>query len=280
MHFHVTKYDESKYALPAGYAGSARGFDRVSLVNRATGSVHAEACMSRLQPGGSIATVVHAYEKGIYVFEGEIELLRAGEHIRLPTDGYALIGTAVPHAVRNAGSKPARWFEILAPQPKPAGALKDSYFTGDGAWPAQADAAADDLTRAGVGRFKTDKPIASMGGGLQQGLTVFRFMEREFGAQCFFMMRGEMSVGGFRTRHDHPLEEFYMCISGEAKMEIEDKSFRLRAGDVAWTGVGTSHAFEQIGAEPFRWIETQTPQFPPKFGTRNYVEWEKQRAGR
>jgi mannose-6-phosphate isomerase-like protein (cupin superfamily) len=280
MHYHVTKYDASKYARPAAYDGHAQGFDRLSLINRATGSVHAEACMSRLQAGGSIDTAVHAYEKGIYVFEGAIELLRAGEHIRLPTDGYALIGTAVPHAIRNAGSTPARWFEILAPQPKPASALKDTYFTGAAAWPARAEAAADDLARPGLGRFKADKPIPAMGGGLQQGLTVFRFMEREFGAQCFFMMRGEMSVGGFRTRHDHPLEEFYMCISGEAKMEIEDQSFHLRAGDVAWTGVGTSHAFQQIGPEPFRWIETQTPQFPPKFGTRNYVEWEKQRAGR
>ena len=88
------------------------------------------------------------------------------------------------------------------------------------------------------------------------------------------------SVGAYRTRHDHPIEEFYLGLSGEVVMEIEDKSFRLGPGDVAWTGVGTSHAFRNEGKEPFRWLETQTPQFPPQYGTRNYVEWEKLRAGR
>ena len=63
-------------------------------------------------------------------------------------------------------------------------------------------------------------------------------------------------------------------------MEIEDHSFRLGRGDFAWTGVGTSHAFRQVGSEPFRWVETQTPQFPADYGTRNYVDWEKLRAGR
>ena len=102
-------------------------------------------------------------------------------------------------------------------------------------------------------------------------------MERNFGATCFFMMRGEMSVGAYRTRHDHPIEEFYLCLSGEVMMDIEDESFHLVAGDFVWTGVGTSHAFRQIGDEPFRWLETQTPQFPAQHGTRNYVEWEKLR---
>jgi mannose-6-phosphate isomerase-like protein (cupin superfamily) len=280
MHYFVGKYDASRFALPEAYAGHSSGFQRVSLVNRETGSVHAEACISRLQAGGSIASCVHAYEKGIYVFEGEIELLRAGEHIRLPTDGFALIPYAAPHAIRNVGTQTARWFEILAPQPKPASAFKDTFFTGDDAWPARTAVAADEPVHKGVGRFKAENPIPAQDGALAQGLTVFRFMERQFGAQCFFMMRGEMAVGAFRTRHDHPIEEFYLGLSGEVIMEIEDKSFRLGAGDVAWTGAGASHAFRQTGREPFRWLETQTPQFPAQYGTRNYVEWEKLRAGR
>jgi len=63
-------------------------------------------------------------------------------------------------------------------------------------------------------------------------------------------------------------------------MEIEDQSFKLGPGDVAWTGVGTSHAFRHTGEVPFQWLETQTPQFPAQYGTRNYVQWEKLRAGR
>ena len=63
-------------------------------------------------------------------------------------------------------------------------------------------------------------------------------------------------------------------------MEIEDQIFKLGPGDVAWTGVGTSHAFRHTGEVPFQWLETQTPQFPAQYGTRKYVQWEKLRAGR
>ncbi len=279
MHYYVGKFDASRFALPDVYAGNAQGFEHVSLVNRATGSVHTEACISRLAPGGSLAACVHAYEKGIYVFDGEIEILRADECFRLPADGYALIPYATPHAIRNRGTQPARWFEILAPQPKPQPALRDTFFTGDEAWPATViDTGAVRLPKTGC--FKAEYPLPPMGGGLQQGLSVYRFMERQFGAQCFFMMRGEMAAGAFRTRHDHPIEEFYLGLSGEVIMDIEDQSFRLGAGDVAWTGVGTSHAFRHTGSEPFRWLETQTPQFPAQYGTRNYLEWEKLRGGR
>ncbi len=279
MHYFIGKYEASRFAVPERFRGHCAEYECVSLVSRATGSVHTEACVSRLQPGGHIDACVHAFEKGIYVFEGEIEVLRAGDHIQLPTDGYALIPYAAPHAIRNVGPVPARWFEILSPQPKPASAFRDTFFTGENTWPA-GEAKAGRVATQGVGRFKPENPIPAQEGALAKGLTVFRFMERNFGAQCFFMMRGEMSAGAFRTRHDHPIEEFYLGLSGEVIMEIEDKSFRLGPGDVAWTGVGTSHAFRNTGSEPFRWLETQTPQFPAQYGTRNYVEWEKLRAGR
>jgi quercetin dioxygenase-like cupin family protein len=201
MHYYVGKFDASRFAVPEVYTGHANGFDRVSLINRATGSVHTEACISRLHAGGSIAACVHAYEKGIYVFEGELELLRAGEVFRLPADSYALIPYATPHAVRNRGTQTARWFEILAPQPKPQSALRDTFFTGEHAWPAAIADLATHPAPKGVGRFKAENPMPPMGGGLQQGLSVFRFMERQFGATCFYMMRGEMAVGAFRRSH-------------------------------------------------------------------------------
>lgn len=105
-------------------------------------------------------------------------------------------------------------------------------------------------------------------------------MHREFGAQQFFMMRGELSPGGVRSYHDHTVEEFYFALSGESFMDIEGSRFHLRRGDVAWTGVGASHAFCHTGDAPFRWIETQAPQFPAQNGTRNYEDWDKLQAGK
>lgn len=171
----------------------------------------------------------------------------------------------------------ARWFELLSPQPKPRGAFVDTFFVADGAWPSNVADCARNPVR-GAGLFKPENPLPQQSAALQQGLTVYRFMERNFSATCFYMMRREMSVGALRTRHDHPIEAFYLGLSGEAIMDIEDESFHLGPGVFAWTGVGARHAFRQVGDEPFCWLETQAPQFPAHHGTRNYVEWEKLRA--
>ena len=274
MYFHVGKLDESKFAVPHGYAGHSRGYQRVSLIDRSIGSVHMGVGVCRLAPGGSVDACVHANEKGIYIFEGEIELKRAGETFKLARDDYALIPTGMAHAYRNAGDKPARWFDMQAPQPKPPGQWQDTFFVADEcAWP-ECVAAQKVANAAQTGHFEPRSPIINPNAGVS-GLHVFRFMEKEFGAQCFYMMRGELAPGGVRGYHDHPVEESYLALSGEAIMSIEGEDFHLKAGDFVWTGVGACHAFKHVGSEPFRWIETQAPQFPAHQGTRNYNVWAK-----
>jgi len=282
MRYHVGKLDEAGFAVPHGYTEHSRGYERVSLIDHDTGSVHMGVGVGRLAPGGSVDTCVHANEKGIYLFEGELDIKRGAEVFRLVQDDYLLIPTGTSHAFRNRDGKPARWFDMQAPQPKPPGQWQDTFFVDDeAAWPAQA-AAADwrGLNAQQVGHFEARDPIINPNAGVS-GLSVFRFMEKTFGAHCFYMMRGELAVGGVRGYHDHPVEESYLVLSGETIMEIEGKAFHLKPGDFAWTGVGASHAFRHVGDVPFRWIETQAPQFPARHGTRNYNMWEKFRtAGR
>ena len=112
MQFHAGKLDESKFAVPHGYAGRAHGFDRVSLIDRGIGSVHMGVGVCRLAAGGGVDACVHANEKGIYVFEGEIEVKRGNQVFKLAQDDYALISTGVTHAYRNVSNKPARWFDM------------------------------------------------------------------------------------------------------------------------------------------------------------------------
>ena len=277
--YYVGKIDDSRFALPHGYAGKSRGYERADLVDHSVGSVHMGAAICQLQAQGSVDSRVQANEKGIYVLEGELEIRRAQEAFRLSVDDYALISYGTPHALRNTGNTPVRWFEMQAPQPKPPGGWQDTFFTGDDAWPAQIGAPDfANATTQSVGRFKPQNPLAPKAPGTS-GLSVFRFMEQKFGAQSFFMMRGELTAGGKRSRHDHTVEEFYFALSGEAFMDIESERFHLRRWDVAWTGVGASHAFCHTGSETFRWIETQAPQFPARNGTRDYVDWDKLRAG-
>jgi mannose-6-phosphate isomerase-like protein (cupin superfamily) len=278
--FHVGRLDEEKFAVPQGYEGRSRGYQRAPLVDHSIGSVHMGAGIAQLQPQGSVDCSVVAAEKGIYVLDGELDVKRGSECFRLAADDYVLIPTGTSHALRNSSDKPARWFEMQAPQPKSPGGWQDTYFIGDRDWPeqiARLDPADPSLKCAG--HFVQQKPLASQAKGIASGLSVFRFMHHEFGARQFFMMQGELAVGGRRSYHDHTVEEFYFALSGESYMDIEGQRFHLRPGDFAWTGVGAAHAFEHVGSVPFRWIETQAPQFPAAGGTRNYEDWKKYLAG-
>lgn len=270
MQFHVGKLDESMFTVPHGYDGRAHGYERASLIDRGIGSVHMGVGVCRLAAGGNVDTCLHANEKGMYVFEGEIEMQCGGETFLLREDDYALIPTGVAYACRNVGAGFTRWFDMQAPQPKPPGKWQDTFFV---------DAAAGHCADAvKTGHYEPRAPIVNPNAGVS-GLRVFRFMEKAFGAQCFYMMRGELAPGGARSYHDHPVEEGYLALSGEAIMSIEGEDFHLRAGDFAWTGVGASHAFRHVGSDTFRWIETQAPQFPAHQGTRNYNDWEKFKPG-
>jgi len=276
---HVGKLDESGYAVPHPYAGNSRGFERCALVDRSVGSVHMGVGICRLAPQGEVKGCIHAYEQGIYVLAGEVEMKLGSDAFRLAADDYVFVPYATTHAFRNRGSRPARWFEMQAPQPKLPGGWQDTFFVDEIDWPADASPPdfADPRTRF-VGHFNGQRPMIRDASGIR-GLRVHRFMEREFGAQHFFMMRGELAVGGVRSRHDHAVEEIYFALSGEADIEIEGKRYHLGAGDFAWTGVGTCHAFFQKGDAPFHWIETQAPQFPAQNASRNYAAWEKLCAG-
>lgn len=273
MYF-VGKFDESKFVVPQGFQQHSLGYARVSLVDHSVGSVHTGFGISQLLPKGRVACCVQANERGIYVLQGEIEMMRGKEAFRLTADDYVLIPYGVSHAFRNAGNQPARWVGVQSPQPKPPGGWQDTFFVGDLDWPGE-------VIRPVMGDPRTQR-LGHFGGprsGLvMQSLTVYRFMDEEFGAYLFYMMRGELAAGGSRGTHDHTVEESYFVLSGEVDMEIEGRRYHLQTGDVAWTGVGTSHAFFNTGNVPWRWIETQAPQFPARHGSRNYAVWDKLRG--
>ena len=275
--FHVGKVQDAKFEVPPVYAQNSRGYTRQSLIDRSTGSVQMGVGVCRLEAHGHIEDCVRAYETGIYLLEGELELRIGGEAFGVAVDDYALIPHATVHAVRNVSSAPARWFEMQAPQPKPPGAWQDTFFPPTGEWPRAAERPdLEDPRTQYLGHFKGQKPMIRDGPGIR-GLVVHRFMEHEFGAHHFFMMRGELKAGGVRGRHDHAVEEVYLGLEGEADIEIEGRRYHLGPGDYAWTGVGTCHAFFQKGDTPFRWIETQALQFPAQHASRNYVSWERMR---
>ena len=128
MKYSVHKFDEGRFAVPDAFRGRSTGFERVGLIDHSHGSVHMGVGIGQLAPGGSVDPCVHANEKGIYVLEGELEVLRGPEAFRLAADDYALVPMGTVHALRNRGAVRARWFEMQAPQPKPPGGWQDLFF--------------------------------------------------------------------------------------------------------------------------------------------------------
>jgi mannose-6-phosphate isomerase-like protein (cupin superfamily) len=73
--------------------------------------------------------------------------------------------------------------------------------------------------------------------------------------------------------HDHPFEETYFFLSGDAEAEFDGSKYRLGAGDIAFAGVGCVHGFRNVGSAPLRWLETQAPQPPGRHSYRFVRDW-------
>ena len=77
------------------------------------------------------------------------------------------------------------------------------------------------------------------------------------------------SVGGDKT----PLR------LGLGLAVADGKVYDLGPGDVIWTGVGCIHSFENVSAEPVRWLETQAPLPPAREVFRFERDWARLTAG-
>src|SRR4030095_4702036 len=91
-----------------------------------------------LAPGGAIHTHVHSFEEGFYILSGEAVVTINGLSYLLGPGDYAAIKVGTPHAWHAASSSPVRWLGMSAPQPKPHGGLRDTFFAKDRTVPRQA----------------------------------------------------------------------------------------------------------------------------------------------
>lgn len=279
MYF-VGKIEDSLFTPPASFDGHARGFRRAELVSREQGSVHMSFSIGELQPGGHIDPCIHAFEKGVFITDGEIELNRDGKAYFLKLHDYALLPTGTTHAWRNRGEKPARWVEMCAPQPKLPGQWQDSFF------PSQIEWAAESIlpdpkspTCHLIGHFNESQlpPPVNVSRDLR-GFSRRMMMDKEFGSQHFHMFIVQFADGGQTTLHDHAFEEAYLMLEGEVRFVTEDKDYVLCAGDVAWTGVGSAYGFLADRGVAARMLEVQAPQPPSQNSVRRYSVWNDFRA--
>lgn len=270
---------DSLFKLPPFYKDRAEGYRRADLIGRAEGSVHIGFLIAELAPGGRVDPVVHSYEKGVFVLEGEVELNRDDKVFRLKKFGYALIPTGTPHAFRNPGEAPARWVEKCAPQPKPSGEWQDSFFISSLSWPPWAPVSPGDPLAPMAGRFAWDQlPPAQKVDQYMWGWSKKMLMDRAFGSQQFNLFIIEFERGGQTNTHEHPFEEAYLVLEGECTFTAEGEAYILKPGTIGWSGVGAPHGFFMDRGTACRWLEIMTPQPPAQNWNRRHSTWDDIRA--
>jgi quercetin dioxygenase-like cupin family protein len=277
MHFYGRSSDIALSA-PGLFASHSRGYTRASLVDHTTGSVHTGISMNVLAPSGSIAPHLHSYEEGFYILEGEAVLSVADRSWRLGPGDFGAFKVGTVHAWSNAGQQPVRWLQVAAPQPKPEGAERDTFF------PKKERIEFGDSLAKGepllghfdAGQIPEPGPARDALPGAK-GVFLKWLVDEKLGARHHRLLFIEYLPGSNIPLHDHTFEEAYFLLSGEVEAVLDGKRYLAHAGDVLWTGVGCVHTFANIGSEPVRWLETFAPQPPAENVFRFMAEWE-QRA--
>ena len=280
MH-HVGNYSNATFQVSPGYEKHSSNYSRVALVDHTTGSVHMGLGLCELEPGGILEPHVHFYEEAFYILEGHVLGSIDGRAYRFGPGDYGIIQAAVSHAWRSSGEQSARWLEMLSAQPKPPGGERDTFFLKAAAAPGEGSPPdlRNPLTRY-IGHFDDQQmpppsqlQMDGYRGSSIYGISLKMLVDRMLGAQHLTLFMVEFQPGGEGNVHDHPFEESYFLLSGEAETILDGKPYHVKAGDYVWTGVGSTHGFFNRGTVPVRWLETQAPQPPSQQAFRFPSDW-------
>lgn len=290
----VTRVDWSSADAPVELAGQASGFTRRTLVGRDTGATHSELTACRLEPGGRLSRHMHSFEEAVYVLAGTPVLELGERRLQLETGDFALAPIGTPHGWSNPGAEEARWLTISTPlrhapeegradtfavDPLHPGVevVRPAFGHPSNRWvghylgtPPQAEALA--LPDPARGRRPAGMDTALLA---YSGISVKMLIDRVFGAELLTMFTVDYEPNGAAQVHDHPFEETYFFLEGEIEAVLDGREYTVRAGDVVFAGVGSTHGFFNTGSGRVRWIETQAPQPPARHAYRWVDVWKR-----
>ncbi|MBW4706371.1 cupin domain-containing protein [Roseobacter sp. YSTF-M11] len=283
--YFVGRVNGADFCTPAAYHGRSEGY----VCNALIGAETNPACvltgvgLVRIAPAGGHDPVFHAFEKGFYILKGEVVLEFHGRAHRLKEGHYGVIHKAVPYTLHNPGDGECEILEMCAPQPKAEDhSFTDTFFRSGSRSKDAPVVDLEDPTIKFLGflpneNMKADgESISAVGVRSSSiwGISLKELVDRMLGAEHQALFMVQFAPGGAGTTHDHPLEEIYFIMSGQAKATLDGEEFIVGPGDYVWTGVGCFHQFECYGDEPVRWIETQAP-LPAGFETFRFRrEWD------
>jgi len=261
-------------APTTGWASGATGYRRGMAVGEDDHAIHTGFMISELDAGGSIPWHVHSFEESFYLVEGSAVIDTAEGSFRISEGGYGVIPIAMPHRWRNDGELPVRWADMQAPAPRSA-YQDDTFDVRDprNRYFGKITASQMDPTRQSQDLLDV---TASMRTALlvYGGINVKMMVDSDLGAQLATMFMVQYDPDGATGPHDHPFEETYYFLEGQAEATFDGKPVILGAGDIAWAGVGCPHSFRNLGGGSLRWLETQAPQPPRRYSYRFARDWD------
>ena len=274
-------------APSTGWASEATGYRRGMAVGEDDHAVHTGFMISELDPGGEIPWHVHSFEESFYVVAGTPVIDTAEGSFRVSEGEYGVVPIAMPHRWRNLSQQPARWAEMQAPAPRSS--YQDDTFVVRG--PTYEDAADIDvrdprnryfgkITASQMDPAKQSQDLLEVTASMRTALLVYgginvkMMVDSDLGAQLSTMFMVQYDPDGATGPHDHPFEETYFFLQGQAEATFDGKPVVIGAGDIAWAGVGCPHSFRNLGRGPLRWLETQAPQPPPRYSYLFTRDWD------
>lgn len=290
----VASVDWETAAAPDEVSGHAEGYRLATLVGRATGATHTELSIGRLDTGGHVARHVHSFEEAHYVLAGAPVLELGDRRLELHVGDYALAPIGLAHGWSNPGAEEARWLSVSTPlRVSPEEGRADSFFVPPlGAPPEPVRPAFGDPQNRWVGHYLGTPPqaealaVADPAHGRRpagmdtaivaySGISVRMLVDRVFGAELLTMFTVDYEPNGSAQVHDHPFEETYYFLEGEIEAVLDGVEYTVRAGDVVFAPVGSTHGFFNTGSGRVRWIETQAPQPPARHMYRWVDVWKR-----
>ncbi len=274
-------------APSTGWASEATGYRRGMAVGEHTQAVHTGFVISELDPGGSMPWHVHSYEESFFVVTGTTVMETIEGSFRLSDGGYGVVPVGMPHRLRNDSDHPVRWAEMQAPMPRSA-YEDDTFLVPAPSVDEPVEVDVRDARNRYFGRItsshmdanKQSQDLLDVTASMRTALFVYgginvkMMVDSDLGAQLATMFMVQYDPDGATGPHDHPFEETYYFLEGEAEATFDGKPVVLGAGDIAWAGVGCAHSFRNLGRGTLRWLETQAPQPPRRYSYRFARDWD------
>jgi quercetin dioxygenase-like cupin family protein len=271
----------------ADYVAVSPGLAWWPVVDETGPAVHTGFGVSELSAGVATPARVQSYEECFYILSGEVVLQTAEGATALRPGDYGLAPIGLAHSWHNDSAGPARWARMLAPQPRPrygGDAVTVASLPRTAASPVDVRDPRNRLfghiEPANMDVEKQSQELLALTASMRtallvySGITVKMMVDSDLGAQLTTMFMVQYSTEGVIGGHDHPFEETYLFLDGQAEAEFDGERYRLGPGDVAFAGVGCVHGFRNLGGGPLRWLETQTPQPPGRHSYRFVRDWD------